>query len=133
MKRISLAASSLLLCTQLMAQTGSGPPLPGSGKQARPVIAPGSMRLEKSERSALAGLRKGGRINLPSLDRFTGNLDEPLEFQRMEVFAPGARIYLVRDSGTVPVQARRRHFFLASNSTTGMGIAIDLQTGKASG
>jgi len=129
MKWISLTITLLFLSTQLFAQSG----VPGDPEKRRPVIEPGTLRLQISELTTLSQVRKGGRINLPSIDRFTGNQDEPLEFQRMEVFAPGARVHLVTDSGTVRIHPGQRHFFMASNSTTGIGIAVDLESGTALG
>jgi hypothetical protein len=133
MKRISLAIITLQISSQLFAQGGPpGNPLLKPEKQ-RPVIEAGTLRLQSNELNALSRVRKGGRINLPSLDSFTGNQDEPLEFQRMEVFAPGARVHLVTDSGTVRIHPGQRHFFMASNSTTGIGIAVDLESGATQG
>jgi hypothetical protein len=129
MKRISLAITLFFMSTQLFAQGG----VPGDPEKRRPVIEPGTLRLQTSELNTLSHVRKGGRINLPSLDRFTGNQDEPLEFQRMEVFAPGARVHLVTDSGTVRIHPGQRRFFMASNSTTGIGIAVDLESGTTLG
>ena len=91
------------------------------------------MRLEKNEMGRLMSARKGGRVNLPSLDLFTGNEDEPLEFQRIELFAPGARVQVVSEAGTTLVTPRERHFFLASNSSTGIGLVLDPRTGRTKG
>jgi len=133
MKRISLIAATLLFCSQLFAQADSGLPFPHGNKPARPVINPGSMRLDSKEMRSLMSARKGSRLSLPSLDEFTGNQDEPLEFRRTELFAPGARVHVVSASGTTLIEPRLRYFFLASNSTTGIGLAIDPRTGKTSG
>ncbi len=103
------------------------------GERVRAVIEPGSVMLDFSEISALAGVRRGGRIRLPSLDRFTGNQDEPLEFERVELFAPGARIRVISESGTVLLEPPRLHYFLATNSTTGIGLAVDPNTGITRG
>jgi hypothetical protein len=40
---------------------------------------------------------------------------------------------LVSGSGAIQVHPRERHFFIASNSTTGIGIAVDPVTGKTAG
>ena len=133
MKWISFVATTLLFCSQLFAQAASGLPFDQGNKQPRPVINPGSMRLDSHEMRSLMSARKGSRVTLPSLDEFTGNQDEPLEFQRTELFAPGAKIHVISASGSTLIERRLRHFFLASNSTTGIGLAVDPRTGKASG
>jgi len=133
MKRISTLAATILFCSQLFAQADSGLPLNSANKPDRPVINPGSLRLNKGEMGRLMSARKDGRVNLPSLDLFTGNENEPLEFQRIELFAPGARVHHVSEAGTTLVTPRERHFFLASNSSTGIGLVLDPRTGRTKG
>ena len=133
MKRISTLAATILFCSQLFAQADSGSPIDSAHKQSRPVIEPGSLRLSKGEMGRLMSARKSGRVNLPSLDLFTGNEVEPLEFQRIELFAPGARVHVVGTAGTTYITPRLRHYFLASNSSTGIGLVLDPRTGRTKG
>jgi len=102
-------------------------------EQNRAVIEPGSVILNFSEMSALTSARKGGRIRLPSLDNFTGNQDDPLEFKRVDLFASGARIRVINELGTVQIEPPQLYYFLATNSTTGIGLAVDPNTGITRG
>jgi hypothetical protein len=133
MKRISTLAATILFCSQLFAQADSGLPLNSANQPDRPVINPGSLRLNKGEIGRLMSARKGGRVNLPSLDLFTGNGEEPLQLQRIDVFAPGARVHHVGATDTILITPRERHFFLASNSSTGIGLVLDPRTGRTRG
>jgi len=141
MKWISLIMVVLFACADVVAQDKS--PLlniarkpvqfENPGEQVRAIIEPGSVMLDFSEMSALAAVRKGGRIRLPSLDNFTGNQDDPLEFERVNLFAPGARIRVISELGAVQLEPPLLHYFLATNSTTGIGLAVDPVTGVTSG
>ena len=71
MKRISTLAATILFCGQLFAKADSGLLIDSAHNQSRPVIEPGSLRLNKGEMGRLMSARKGGRVNLPSLDFFT--------------------------------------------------------------
>jgi len=141
MKWISLIVVLLFACADVIAQdkslllkTTRKPVLfENPGKRIRAVIEPGSVILDFSEMSALTGVRRGGRIRLPSLDHFTGNQDDPLEFERVDLFAPGARIRVISELGTVQLEPPLLHFFLATNSTTGIGLAVDPNTGITRG
>jgi len=141
MKWISLIVVLLFACADVVAQDKS--PLlniarksvqfENPGEQIRAIIEPGSVMLDFSEMSAMAAVRKGGRIRLPSLDNFTGNQDDPLEFARVNLFAPGARIRVISELGTVQLEPPLLHYFLATNSTTGIGLAVDTNTGITRG
>ena len=141
MKRISSVVATLLFCLNAIAQTEiAGPgerglPLPfkKSDEQRRAVIEHGSVGLDYREINDLLSARIGSRVKLPSVDRFTGNQTEPLEFERVALFAPGARVYAIGESETVIIKLRPRHFFLASNSSTAIGLAVDPETGITSG
>jgi hypothetical protein len=141
MKWISLIMVLLFACADSAAQDIS-PLLKTTHKpilfenpteQNRAVIEPGSVILNFSEMSALTGVRRGGRIRLPSLDHFTGNQDDPLEFKRVDLFASGARIRVINELGTVQLEPPLFHYFLATNSTTGIGLAVDPNTGATRG
>jgi len=141
MKWISLIMVLLFACADVVAQdkfpllniARKPVQFENPGDQVRAVIEPGSVMLDFSEMSALAGVRRGGRIRLPSLDNFTDNQDEPLEFERVDLFAPGARILVISEFGTVQIEPPLLHYFLATNSTTGIGLAVDPVTGATSG
>ena len=141
MKRISSVVITLLFCVNGAAQseiTGLGEPVAPlpfskSDEKSRAVIEPGSVGLDHSEINDLLGARAGNRVKLPSLDRFTKNQAEPLEFERVDLFAPGARVYAISDSETVRIELRPRHFFLARNSSTAIGLAVDPETGITRG
>lgn len=133
MKRISIAIVSLLVSSSLVAQSGSSGDPFFNPKNQRSVIEPGTLRLQSSELNTLSRARRGDRISLPSIDRFTGNQEDPLRFQRFELYAAGAQIHEVSDSGTVQIPPGQRQFFMASNSTTGIGLAIDPKSGKTTG
>jgi len=141
MKRNSLIALALLLSTAVNAQPVTDPL--GTSYRSKPVvlneepdaraISPGVVALTSTERLRLLSAGKGATIRLPSVDAFTSQTDQPLQFQRFEPFAPGARIMLVNGQTSVEMKPRNLHYFLASNRTTGIGLAFDADTGEISG
>jgi hypothetical protein len=140
-KRRSLLILLYLLSPLSQAQQGSGlagPPQPPGflDKNAtRPVveIRPGSIALTRQEIDALIYSSPAAVLRFPSLDRFTGNQESGLEFTRIRMFAPGARLRVLTDQGEAVLAQDNRHYYLASNATTGVGIAVNPDTGEASG
>jgi hypothetical protein len=145
MKRISWIAAIFILvsipCTSSWAQDKpdflrtpeSSRLLDSLGDTARPLIEPGIVEIGGAEIDQLLSARTGAVLRLPSFDEFTGNLEEPLAFRRVNLFAKGARIQLLSEFESVTVEPEPRHFFLATNSTTGIGLAVDPESGKVSG
>jgi len=141
MKWISLITVTMLGSASVAAQTDSSRfssprsqlllNSPDAQKHAR--IEPGSVALVFNEINKLLRAKTGNRIKLPSLDGFTGNQTEPLEFERVDLFAPGAKVRVVSENETILIEPRLRYFFLASNSTTAIGLAVDPETGITRG
>ena len=99
----------------------------------RRAIEPGTMVLQGNEISELIRARPGTVLKLPSIDSFTENEKEPLQFERIDIYAPDARVFVVSRNETVRMDPELRHFFLATNTTTTVGLAVDPDTGVVSG
>lgn len=127
------------------------PPLESLVAFARevPDIQPGVITITKNESDLLSHSLPGDRLTLPSInlhinqhiDQVTGQhigqiedpAEEPLQFRRVELFAPGARVVVLGDNGAIEWQQDARKFYLASNRTTGVGLAVDTASGEISG
>jgi len=138
MKRTSFAlilplliALSSAFCAHA-AQTRSGL-LDHSARQAAPPIPPGALRLTPREIKALTGPRAGAVINLPSIDRFTGNTDTPLNYRPFDLLADGASIRVIQDGVEFDLQPPERRYYLAGNATMGIGLAVDSVNGAVTG
>jgi hypothetical protein len=97
------------------------------------LIQAGATSITPDESLALIGAHAGDNLVLPSLDAYFGFESEPLKYQRVEMFAPGARVIVVGEDGVVEWQRDARQFFLATNSTTGVALAVDVSSGQISG
>ncbi len=146
MKRISSAAFVILLLLQLApSQAAQDSDL--LGKKIPPLeslaafapeergIAAGTVAISPEESRSLRKARMGDRVKLPRLQQ---HLDpqpaaEPLQFRRIDLFAPGARIMLLGADGAKEWQQDARQFFIATNSSTGVGLAVDVNSGEISG
>ena len=141
MKRISFIAIVFLFSSDLLAQEAFDlqrkPEQPDFFQQAdqleRRIIEPGTVLLHGNEINGLMRARPGTVLKLPSIDSFTGNENESLEFERINVYALDARIWVVSDLGAVRIDPELRHFFLATNTTTTVGLAVSPDTGAVSG
>ncbi|HET6564092.1 MAG TPA: hypothetical protein VFG52_01665, partial [Xanthomonadales bacterium] len=102
-----------------------------------PAIQPGAIAITPIESQRLSHSRLGDRVLLPSIDQYMEPEktpgDEPLQFRRVEMFAPGARVVVLGPTGAVEWQQDARQFYVASNSTTGVGLAVDTASGEISG
>lgn len=131
----------MIFCVNSFAQDGldvlkSRPitdPFAASTVHNRPTIRPGAVTLSSAEIVSLIDTPRGAAIKLPSLDVFTDNLDEPLEYQRVSIFAEGAKVSVIDQRGRHRFEPAIRHFFLASNSTTAVGLAVNPETGEVRG
>ena len=141
MKRIPLLFSLFFLMSpaQSVEASGlSGPPQPAGLLESEPAaqvveIGPGSIALTRQEIDSLIYPKPGARLHFPSLDRYTANEQTGLEFTRINVFAPNAKIRVMSQEGIEFLAPDRRDFYLASNTTTGIGIAVDPDTGEVRG
>ena len=141
MKRIPLLLFLFFLAplAQSLEAAGlSGPPqaagfLERTSTAQDTEIRPGSIALSRQEIDSLIYPRPGVPLRLPSLDRFTGNEQTGLEFSRIKLFAPDARIRVLAEGRVEFLAPDDRHFYLASNATTGIGIAVDPGTGEVTG
>ena len=141
MKRIFI--TSLLLCICASAQAQNQPDwletpeqrdifrVPDRGE--RPGIKPGRVFLTRQEIDALILPRKGKSQRLPSLDHFTGNAEDELEFERIELYGPNAEIHIVGEQGETIRPHGKRAFYLATNRSTGIGLAVDQGSGEVRG
>ncbi len=102
-----------------------------------PGIDPGAFALSAGESQRLSKARVGERLSLPSVDQYLLPTDpaaeEPLQFRRVELFAPGARVMVLGPEGVIEWQQDARQFYVAANQTTGVGLAVDVASGEISG
>ena len=96
-------------------------------------LNPGYVRLTRNEIDALILARPDRLLNLPTLERFTGNEPDKLPFARTELFASGVRIRTLGDEGARELPVDSRQIFLASNQTTAVGLAVNALTGDVRG
>jgi len=143
MKRISSSAVLGLLLFAAVAAQGQDEPI--TGKPVPPLqslkafsteqtgIEPGASFISRQESQALSSALHGETLSLPSISDYLDEASDPLEFQRVELFAEGARIWVHGPDGVFEIPPDDRHYFLASNRTTGVGLAVDIKTGQISG
>jgi len=132
---------ALALCGAARASDGDGftrtqnypDPFAERDRSAGAALMPGTVRLTPAEIDRLILPRAGDVQTFPSIDRFTGNESDPLEFHSVKLFADGARIRVLRD-GVESEQLRPvRQYLFASNASTGMGLAVHPDTGMVTG
>lgn len=111
------------------------PPLESLAAFARetPGIPAGAIAISQSESELLSHSALGDHLTLPSIDQHLASGEEPLQFRRVELFAPGARVVVLGATGAIDWQQDARQFYLASNRTTGIGLAVDTSSGEISG
>ena len=131
---------ALALVTNLPAQGGSdflrtpaAAPFPRLPANDHPGLAAGKVVLTAAERNNLLHAPHGATLRLPSLDAFTGNATEVMNYRRVQIFAPGAKILQVSPAGDVVVPMPLRLFFLATNHASSVGLAVDPATGAIGG
>lgn len=98
-----------------------------------PVIERGATRLSAGEVDALIFSRPGSTITLSTIDTYTRNLDTELEFRRVHIFAPGARIRVIGPDTETEMGWDTRQFYLATNASMGVGLAVDPVSGEITG
>lgn len=98
-----------------------------------PDLHSGEITLSRQEGQSLNESRLGEKLTLPQIDQYMKHAGPPLEFRRVELFAPGARVMLVDADGMIEWQQDARQFFVAGNSNTGVGLALDTVSGEISG
>jgi hypothetical protein len=96
-------------------------------------IRPGNVSLTRQEIDSIIISRPDRVLRLPSLERYTGNEQAGLEFTRIKLFAANAQIRVLSDDGDEFLTPDNRHFYLATNATTGIGISVNPDTGEARG
>jgi hypothetical protein len=141
MKWISCIAALLLFSNVTVAQSGEDllatPRIPNFFDNPQPTdqqrLVPGSVVLTGREIDSLILAKSGQSLTFPSIDAFTGNEDTPLEFKRVKLFAESSQIWLVGEQSVVLPTPGRRHFYIATNETTGIGLAVDPVSGRVTG
>ncbi len=98
----------------------------------RPVN-PGKVTLAENERRQLLDARPGAKVQLPSVAKHTGDAPEDLQLERVDLFAHGSRIHLRHGQSDRLISAPERFYFLSTNQSTGLGLAIDPVSGKVTG
>jgi len=93
----------------------------------------GVVRLTQDELAALNDVETGQRFILPSIDAFAANDDSELQFKTVQLYAPGAKTYVINGSQRYQLDLPRRQFFIASNESIGISLMIDPQTQLVSG
>ncbi len=99
----------------------------------RPALEPGRVTLTFEEMDSLILASPDSVLKLESIDAFTDNLESGLDFRRVEVFAPGSRIRLLGSDGEIDLPRDPRQFFIAANESTGIGLAVNSETGEVNG
>jgi hypothetical protein len=141
MKRILALLLVAALCSSARASDGDEftrsqnypDPFAGHGPPTGPALVPGEVRLTPAEIDRLILPRAGAVHTFPSIDRFTGNEADPLEFRSVKLFADGARIRVLRDGRESEQLRPERQYYFASNATTGIALAVHPDTGAVSG
>ena len=140
MKRILISALLWLCVVPAVAQDEpdylTTPPVStpfARSNSDRPAIEPGRVTLTFEEMDALILARPDSVLKLGSIETFTDNLEFGLDFRRVEVFAPGSRIRLLGFDGEIELPRDPRQFFIAANESTGIGLAVNSETGEVNG
>jgi Metallo-peptidase family M12 len=139
-KGISVAMVALGLVTNLPAQGGSdffrtpvAAPLTRIPANDRPGLSAGKVALTAAERNNLLHAAHGAALRLPSLDALTGSAAGEMQYHRIQLFAPDAKILQISPAGVVVIPMPRRLFFLATHHASSAGLAVDPATGAISG
>jgi len=98
-----------------------------------PAIERGTTTLSSGEVDALIFSRPGSTITLSTIDSYTGNPDTELEFRRVQVFAPGARVRVIGPDSETEIGWDARQFYVATNASMGVGLAVDPVSGEITG
>lgn len=125
----------------VLAQDGSGWPdgpegddILRAGRIAdRPGVEPGRVFLTRKEIDALILSRGGSAQQLPTLEQYTGNEPGELEFRRIALAAPGTKARVLADGSETILPRGKRDFYLATNRSTGLGLAVDRESGEVRG
>ncbi len=140
MKWISAGMLMLVLAPTAAAQDGVGflrtpsaTPFPPTQQKDRPALSAGKVTLNPAERNTLLHAPRGAVLRLPSLDAFAGNTTDVLNYRRIDLFVPGAKILRVNAAGILVSAMHPRLFFVATNKTSSVGLAVDPGTGAISG
>jgi hypothetical protein len=140
-KRMSLIVVALLLWAAAPAHGSDGEASAAGGveplivreRPALPPIPSGSVTLTPREIDALVLPRTGAVIYFPSIDRFVGHEGAPLQFRPLSLFAKGGRIRIVANGSESEQSPPNRQYYLASNATTSIGLAVDAASGEITG
>lgn len=133
MMTLALAASIPARGSSDLLRTPAAVPFPHAPANDRPGLSAGKVLLTPAERKKLLHAAPGAALRLTSLDAFTSHATEVLNYRRIQPFAPGAKIRLVSPTGVSLIQMQPRLFFLASNHTSSIGLAVDPATGAING
>ena len=98
-----------------------------------PALQSSSVQLSPDEADILKRAKLGGRVSLPSLDALTDNKSDPLRFKRIELYARTSQITIVGKQGNYHLTPSARSFFMATNSTTTIGLALNRGSGSVEG
>jgi hypothetical protein len=98
-----------------------------------PGIEPGRITLNRAEIDSLLVSPSAHAKSLPSLEKYTGSRAGSLAFRRISLFAKGARTQVLTDRGTLIQQPSRRDFYVATNASTGIGLAVERDSGEVRG
>lgn len=99
----------------------------------RPALEPGRVMLTIEEMDALLLSSPDSILKLESVEAFTGNLESGLDFRRVEVFARGSRTRVLGSDGEIELDRDKRQYFVATNASTGVGLAVNPETGEVKG
>jgi hypothetical protein len=141
MKRILLSIALLISGFPVFSQETddwlSAPSLPDlfndPAQTGQQTLQPGRVVLTGREIDLLILGGRGSGLEFPSIDAFTGNTDTPLQFRRISLFAPSSTVWVAGDELKPFDHPRPRHFYVAGNSRTGVGLAVDPVNGTISG
>jgi hypothetical protein len=129
-----LASPSPLLAGSLTASElpAAGFPHRGVARHEQAIEA-ARFALAPHESDALIFPGSAPWIELPSMDRQLGVAGPPLRYHRIGLFAPAARIFALVDGAASQLSPGMRQFYLATDRSTGVGLAVDPLSGAVSG
>ena len=141
MKRIFLTIALLFSSIPAYAQEDGGwltsPTLPDLFKEQKSStpkgLQPGHIALTTPEIDTLILGSSSGNLEFPSIDAYTGNTDTPLQFRRVNLFAESSKVWVAGETFEPFLNPRERHYYIASNQDTGVGLAVDPVTGVVTG
>ena len=101
--------------------------------EERAGISAGAVGFTADETRSLLTASANAKLRLPSVEAFASTPGETLEFRRVQVISPQARLTVVTNGVARDFTAPERTFFLATNRSTSIGFAVNPGDGEIRG